>query len=129
MLCFYIRYKSLSPYHYEENLLSLFFKHELKENINHLRRDWQTTRNTLLKLNLTEKKHQVYFAIKDFSISHWNSYIESLSAADKTVWSTTAHIRNTRKFIRDLNGPNGITYPNTDKAELKYWQSLKPAYN
>lgn len=28
-----------------------------------------------------------------------------------------AHIRNTRKYIPDLNDPNGMTYTNTDKAE------------
>lgn len=55
-----------------------------------------------LKTKLNRKSHQISAGINEFRTSRWNTYLESLSISDNTIWSATACIWKTRTKIPAL---------------------------
>ena len=91
---------------------------DMIRNRNRLRKDWQASRDPELKRELNFLKAQVSSRIKAFVNARWNTYIESLSTQDNTIWRATSRIRRHKTYIPTLKGPNGRAISNTQKAEL-----------
>lgn len=87
------------------------------QNIIVKRRLWQVYRTRYFRALLNQINRKVKAAVYKFKNESWSTFAESLSSEDNTICKTASRIRRTRTHVLVINGPNGMAYINTEKAE------------
>ncbi|KAL4143778.1 hypothetical protein QTP88_006064 [Uroleucon formosanum] len=88
---------------------------------NRLRREWQHSRDPLIKRRLYKKIKFIHLILKTHRADEWDHFLDSLDAQDGLIYKLNKKLLNktpATPATHLLIGPNGLTYKDEEKAEL-----------
>jgi hypothetical protein len=85
---------------------------------NRLRREWQRSRDPLVKRRLNCKIKFIRLILKTHRADEWDRFLDTLDAQDGSIYKLNKKLLNKTPAVHPLIGPNGLMYKDVDKAEL-----------
>ena len=98
-------------------LLPDYIKLEITEK-NHLRRQWQRTRDPTTKRQLNAKISLIRTLLETHKTDQWDIFLDSLDHQDGSIYKLNKCLLHKRPASHPLTGPNGLVFPAIDRAEL-----------
>jgi len=84
---------------------------------NRLRRQWQITRDPALKAEVNRLQSLVTRRLNDWRNDQWSTMLESLDAADQSLWRITKRVMRIPTPSPPLVTPGGVALTDSEKAE------------
>lgn len=95
---------------------------------NSKRREWQRTRNPLVKTQLNNLTHKVKWELDNLRIQRYKQYIEDLEPGDPGMWKATKRILRQQETMPTLKDDQQTYTSDTEKCEL-FSNHLRRVFN